>query len=392
MKKRTKQLLSSLVAVIFLIPILISPVAAAPLAHDPLNYNLYHMEDVNQFYFLVTNPSNQAVKLNFPTEKEFDLVIKKGNRPVWRYSDTKKFSNKGNQENFLPGHAKFYKIDVPKLPSDNYTLEAFFTGGYSSRQVVAQIPLNWGSSTGWRPPSTKPGARELDYRLLQPNDQELMLVVENNSSRTVRLDFPSNKEFDIVVYNSAWQVVWQDSWNKWYPSRGKKENLAPGQSKVYQTTLPKLNRGSYQARGYFYGVKGNDAVASLRFSVNQWNSGGNWNDNPNWNLGSKLSFSSWFNGGNQPQIAFEVKNTTNKPVKISYPVSKAIEVVVKGDNGFTWRYSNNLGGLSTSEIAAGGASYSFVYLPSLPKGNYKADVFYPPYSTVRPASSTSFRI
>lgn len=392
MKSGVKKSIVLFLMLAFLFPILAGPVAAAPLAYDPLNYFVYYMEDSNQFYFLVTNPSSQVVKLNFSTEREFELIAKKGNQVVWRYSDGKKFDKNSKQENFLPGHAKFYKVDVPKLASASYTVDAYFAGGPSAGRIVAQTQLNWGSQNSWTPPVVD--KQGLSYRLFQGNNQDLVFMVENNSKKSIRLNFPSDKEFDIVVYNSGWGKVWQDSWSKWYAQRGKSEMLAPGQAKVYTTKLPKLANDNYYAYAYFMGSNRQDAVTSLNFSAYQgggWNNGG-WNSGINWNLANKLNFASWFNGGKQPQIAFEVKNKTNQPVKISYPISRAIEVVVKGDNGFTWRYENNLEGLSTSEIAGGGASYSFVYLPNLPKGNYTAEVYYHAYSSVVPAATASFRI
>ncbi len=392
MKSKFKKSIILFLMAAFLFPILAGPVAAAPLAYDPLNYFVYYMEDSNQFYFLVTNPSSQTVKLNFPTEKEFDLIVQKGNQVVWRYSDTKQFSNGSKQENFLPGHAKFYKVDVPKLNSGNYTVNAYFTGGPSNGRIVAQAQLNWGSQNSWKPPVTE--TQGLSYRLFQGSNQDLVFMVENNSKKNIKLNFPSQKEFEIVVYNSSWNKVWQDSWNKWYSEKSKSEILAPGQVKIYTTKLPKLASDSYYAYAYFMGSNRQDAVTSLNFNTypgGDWNNG-NWNNDTNWDLINKLSFASWFNGGKQPQIAFEVKNKTKQPVKIAYPVSKGIEVIVKGDNGFTWRYGNNLGSLSTSEIAGGGASYSFVYLPDLPKGNYTAEIYYHAYSSVKPASVTNFKI
>ena len=86
---------------------------AAPAAYDPLGYYLYYTEDVNQFYFLVTNPSSQAVNLKFSSGQDYDLVIKQKGKVVWKDSWNKNYSQAVRQENFLPGHAKFYKIDAP---------------------------------------------------------------------------------------------------------------------------------------------------------------------------------------------------------------------------------------------------------------------------------------
>lgn len=383
---KIKKWVSVLVVAAFLLPVLAMPALAAPTAYDPLGYYVYYMKDQGQFYFLVTNPSNQVVKLNFPTEREFELILKKGNKVVWRYSDTQEFEKSAKQEDFLPGHAKFYKVDVPKLSSGNYTLNAFFAGGPSAGKMVAQTHFSVG--TAQKPPVNNQ-KQDLSYRLFQVNDQELMFIVKNNSAKNIRLSFPSAKEFDITVFNSAWQKVWQDSWTKWYAQRTKTEILAPGQAKVYTTKIPKLNKGTYYAYAYFYGTKGKEPVASLKITPNYWNHNGN---GTNWELATKLSFNSWYNGGKQPQIAFEVRNKTDKAVKISYPMSKAIEVVVTGDNGYTWRYDNNLANLGTTTIAPGGASYSFVYLPELPKGNYTAKVYYHAYSSLKPAATTSFKV
>lgn len=384
---RAKKVIAILLAVAFMLPLLVSPAAAAPVAGDPLGYFVYHMEKEGQFYFLVTNPSNQVVKLNFKTEREFELVVRKGNQVVWKYSDTKEWDKTPKEENFLPGHAKLYKVDVPKLPAGNYTLNAFFAGGPSQGQRVAQTQFTIGGR-GWQPPVEN--SKALSYRLFQV-DNELMLITQNTSSKPVQLRFPSAKEFDIVVYNSSWNKVWQDSWNHRYAQRAKTETLAPGQAKVYRTKLPKLADGRYYAYAYFYGTPGNKAVASLNFSLNSKNWGGD-NGGINWDIANKLTFSAWYNGGKQPQIAFEVKNKTKNPVKISYPMSKAIRVVVKGNNGYTWQYNTNPAVNTTTTIAGGGASYSFVYLPNLPKGNYTAEVYYEAYSKSRPAATTSFRV
>ncbi|MGI6553581.1 MAG: hypothetical protein GX779_05385 [Clostridia bacterium] len=384
-----KRRLTALLAALFIVSLLVSafaagPVQAAPAAYDPLGYYLYYTEDVNQFYFLVTNPSSQAVNLKFSSGQDYDLVIKQKGKVVWKDSWNKNYSQAVRQENFLPGHAKFYKIDAPKLRKGSYQVQAIFTAGPSAGRVVAEI--QWG--VGQIVPE-KPSADTslLDYYLFKStNTNELLFVVKNNTDQTVKLHFPSGKEFDLIIYNASWQKAWQDSWTKWYHQSAKKEKLAPGQAKVYRAKLPKLSPGTYTVHAYFYGAKLTGPAATMKLKA------GGQIVNPHL---SQLSFSAWYNGGKQPQIAFQVKNTGTKPVTITFPQGKTLEVVVTGDNGFSWRYSDSYrsgSALLTRSLAGGGASYSFIYLPKLPKGKYTVDIYYLAYSEKKPAASTSFRI
>lgn len=385
MKKKSTVLLTALLIVSLLVPVFAAgPAQAAPAGYDPLGYYLYNMEDVNQFYFLVTNPSSQSVNLKFSSGQDYDLVIRQNGKIVWKDSWNKSYTQSLRQENFLPGHAKFYKIDAPKLGKGSYTVQAVFAAGPSTGRVVAEIQWRVGQAAPEKPSAD---ASLLDYYLFEsPNTDELLFVVENNTDRTIKLNFPSSKEFDLIIYNSYWEKAWQDSWAKWYSQSVKKEKLAPGQAKVYRAKLPKLSRGTYTAHAYFYGARLTGPAATMKLKV------GTQTTNPNL---SQLSFGAWYNGGKQPQVAFEVKNTSTKPITITFPQGKTLEVVVTGDNGVSWRYSDSYRSgntLMTKELAGGGASYSFIYLPKLPEGKYSVDIYYLAYSDQKPVASTSFRI
>ncbi|KJS23588.1 MAG: hypothetical protein VR72_00270 [Clostridiaceae bacterium BRH_c20a] len=375
MKKISK--ISALVIIFALfLPILLAPIQAqAAVQKDQLQYYLFYNQKTNEAQFLVTNPTKNKVNLQFPSGKDFDLEIKKNNQVIWKASEGKFYTQALRNEKLNPGQAKFFKIELPKLTNGKYDLYAYFEGSPTRSNPAAS--LNITVSNGIEDP--------LKYSLWYDKDaNKAYLLLQNTGVNYTKLSFPNAKEFDFQLINNKGKSIWKYSDGLFYGQALKTEWLAPGKTKLYSAELPKNFSGQYTLKAYFNGINGLEIpAASIKVSLDKIITK------------NSLSFSAWYSTQTKPKLVFSAENTSNQVMKFQLPTSQIVEVIVRGNNGFVWKFSEGIKFAQspyTRELYPKSPYYSFIYLPELPKGNYKAEIYYLGYSKTTPAVKTNFSI
>lgn len=212
---------------------------------------------------------------------------------------------------------------------------------------------------------------------------EVSFNVKNSSYWPHYLSFASAKKYDLVIYDKKGSNIWQLSEGKLYTQALNWDWFYPGESKSYKSELPKLKAGEYTVVAFYYAQGINTAVTSLKINVKEEKA----------NLG--LSYNAWYSGGNDHKMVLAVRNLTKSPIKVDFPGSLRYDVQLKGDNGFTWRYSAgkvSTPAISSDTLKSGLNRFYYIYLPELPKGRYTAKVFYLGHSSRTPVETVTFTV
>ncbi|MFZ7102622.1 MAG: BsuPI-related putative proteinase inhibitor [Peptococcaceae bacterium] len=358
------------------VPVFLPPVEAQGAAkNDPLQYYLFYNQETNEAQFFVSNPTKSAVNLHFPSGKDYDLEIRKNNQLIWKASTGKFYTQIIRNEKLNPGQTKIFKIQLPDLKNGKYDLYAYFEGSSDRNKAAAKLSINL--TKGFEDP--------FKYSLWYDKDaNKAYFMVQNATTNYSKLSFATAKEFDLELINSKGESIWKHSNDSYYSQVLKTEWLGPGKIKLYSAELPKNIAGQYTLKAYFNGLNGRENPASsIKVSLNNKVSKNN------------LSFSAWYSTQTKPKIVFSAENTSLQVMKFKLPTSQIVEVIVRGNNGFVWKFSDNIKfeqSAYTRELSPHSPYYSFIYLPDLPRGSYQAEVYYLGYSSSVPAVKTSFSI
>jgi len=208
----------------------------------------------------------------------------------------------------------------------------------------------------------------LSYNLeYDSSAKEMIFNVKNNYYWPMYLTFPTGKKFDLAVFNSKGQKMWQYSDGKFYTQAVTGEWIYGRQEKSFHIKLPELAPGEYNVKAFFHVWGSKEAVASARITIKGKTAPG-------------FKVDAWYRGGTQPYIVLALNNQTKQPVMLEYPTAKKYEVVIMSDTGYYWQYSKGKvfdQAVRYEQLGAGVYRSYYIYLPDkLPKGNYTAYVYY----------------
>ena len=228
----------------------------------------------------------------------------------------------------------------------------------NDKPAAHQVTAKWGLSF------------DLEYN---KSAQRLDLTVKNNYYWPVYLTFASGKKFDFAVFDKNGKRVWRHSDDQFYTQATTGLWMYRGQTKTFKAKLPDLKPGNYTVKAYFYAWGNNSPVASIKINVPQ-------KPTPQPNPIAGLKVDAWYKGGSQPHIVLALNNQSKKDITLKYPTGKRYDVVLFGDNGYYWQYSDdkhNDKPVRSEELKAGVYRSLFIYLPEkLPRGNYTAYVYF----------------
>lgn len=375
--KRFVKLGALLLIMSFAVTLFAVPALAQPLPNDPLSYYLTYDEDQNKLHFTVANLKSYPVNLRFSSGQDFDLIIRQKGQKVWQYSDDKSYTQAVRNERLQPYNAKSYQVELPLLADGNYQVQAYFAGGVSRNRVAANLSITIKHKQQGNIQGLK---YDLDYNA---KDGEMVFTVTNKTYQPINLIYPQAKKFDLLILNNNGKKVWRHSDDMVYTQALQREWLYPWRSLVFEAKLPALKPGNYTVQASFHAAGVDKVVASRKITIeNKKNYPG-------------LEYGAWYSGGSQPHITFAVKNNTKRDITVIFPTGQKYDIVVKGNNGYYWRFSDDkLFGIDkhSETIKAGVNRFNFLYLPKLPHGKYTATVYYLGVSATSPVATCSFTV
>lgn len=223
---------------------------------------VFDQADPNTVSLVVRNVYRKHTEVMFPTSKTHDIVIKQDGKVVFRASDDMMYLEAITYDTFAPMEKKTYETMIPALSPGAYSVEAYFVGARQNQKPVARIGIVI-------PVRNLSPVRSLRYHLEhdRENPSKVKLVVKNPSNSPVEVVFPSTKTHDIVLKSNG-QVIWRESEGMVYGMALVMGTIAPGETKVYETTLPELRDGRYQVEAYFMAAQDSSKpVATSTMSV-----------------------------------------------------------------------------------------------------------------------------
>lgn len=95
----------------------------------------YNVEENIAVSFLIYNPSQSAISLQFPTGQYYDLHLRKEDRIFWSWSQDKMFTQALQTITFAPGELRQFAFsislkDIRNLEAGTYILTAVLTAGH----------------------------------------------------------------------------------------------------------------------------------------------------------------------------------------------------------------------------------------------------------------------
>jgi hypothetical protein len=246
-----------------------------------LKYTVYYSEangsdkeSAGELVLAVTNVTNKPVTLQFGSSKTHDFVVRKNGQVVWSASSGKVYLPYIKSEVLRPWQTRLYKSSMPSLNRGWYTVDAYFGGKGSDKNVarttifvdgprhddLRNYPFALGYSLTFRPKTWAQGSQN-----------RLAFEVRNVSGRSLNLYYPSGRSYTVVVVDESGKEVWRVSGTVYGGSQyleGILETFSPGGVKHHFITLPSLSAGRYTAYAY-YSPSGDRAVSSTRFTISR---------------------------------------------------------------------------------------------------------------------------
>lgn len=99
-----------------------------------------------EFILTVSNGTEEAVRISFPSSKQFDLMIKKDEKTLWRWAEEKMFAMSQTQLTLSPGERKHFDIVWPQLDRNGKQVDPGFyraVGWLESKEKLMAKPITF---------------------------------------------------------------------------------------------------------------------------------------------------------------------------------------------------------------------------------------------------------
>lgn len=99
-----------------------------------------------EFTLTLRNGTEEAVRISFPSSKQFDLMIKKDETPLWIWSEGRMFAMSLTQLRLSPGERKHFDIVWAQLDRNGKQVQpGFYTavGWLESKEKLVSKPITF---------------------------------------------------------------------------------------------------------------------------------------------------------------------------------------------------------------------------------------------------------
>lgn len=95
--------------------------------------------DTVSFTFRVINDSDGPIELTFSDGQTADIAVYAVEKEVWRWSDSRMFTQASRRETLDPGSSLSHNATWPDPPSGTYTAEAWLTATNVAVEATAEF-------------------------------------------------------------------------------------------------------------------------------------------------------------------------------------------------------------------------------------------------------------
>lgn len=230
-------------------------------------YNVYKViqgEDGKSLNIITINPLEVKVALSFNTTQEYEFVLLKKGKEVYRFSKNVAFGEMMSTKVVEPKGSLEYDINLEALGLEKGTYDYEF---YLVANELKALPHKKGILTIGKKDTDSKNVEE--YKVKNPNDsvsdnsgiayfpleydikvqdeKRLVVEVKNQNERTIDLNYTSGQKYDMEFYKEG-KLIYTWSQDKCFIQVLSETKLIQGASEVYEVDFTKLplEKGSYE--------------------------------------------------------------------------------------------------------------------------------------------------
>lgn len=218
------------------------------------NLNIYKVtfdKKANKLDVVVTNPLKTKVNLTFGSTQEYDFILYKDGKQVYKWSQDKAFGKMIVKREIGPKGSLKYSLDLSSLSLEEGQYKYEF---YSVANELKDIPHKTGVINIGKENNNGNGGiayYPLKYEVKNGNDDKLVIEVRNQNEKPITLTYTSGQMYDIKFYQNG-KHVYTWSQDKNFIQMISEKTIIQGESEIYEVNLDELTlpKGEYQYEFY----------------------------------------------------------------------------------------------------------------------------------------------
>jgi len=213
-------------------------------------YKVIQQKGKDNLKITIMNPLKSKVTLTFESTQEYEFLLFKDGKEVYKYSKDKSFGKMIVKKEVEAKGKLEYNIDLSSLglKEGNYQYEFYLVANELTNLAHKEGTLTIGkkSSNG-----TGIAYFPLKYELQSLDSEKIKVQVKNQNERPITLTYSSGQRFDIKFYKAG-KLVYTWSQDKLFIQEVTEKTIIQGESEVYEVNLSDLplEKGSYEYEFY----------------------------------------------------------------------------------------------------------------------------------------------
>jgi hypothetical protein len=214
-------------------------------------YKVTQNKEENKLNVVVTNPLSSKVNLTFNSTQEYEFVLYKDGKQVYKWSEDKAFGKMIVKKEIGPKKSLEYSIDLSSLglKDGEYKYEFYLV----ANEMKNVAPKTGNITIGKKTNGGNAGIAyfPLKYALKSQDAKKLVVEVKNQNEKPMTLTYSSGQTFDIKLYRVG-KHVYTWSQDKNFIQLFTEKTLIQGGSEVYEVNLEELTlpKGEYDYEFY----------------------------------------------------------------------------------------------------------------------------------------------
>ncbi|QGU94283.1 hypothetical protein GOM49_03375 [Clostridium bovifaecis] len=234
-------------------------------------YNIYKVtqgEKGKNLRIVATNPLKEDITLNFNTTQEYEFILLKKGKEVYRFSKNRSFGEMIVKKVVEPKRSLEYNIDLESLELEKGDYDYEF---YLVANELKALPHKKGTLTIEKKDIDQKDGEDdkvknpsdsvsnnsgiahfpLKYNINVQNEKSLVVEVKNQNERPIDINYTSGQKYDMKFYKKG-KLVYTWSQDKSFIQMICETKLIQGASEVYEVDLTELplEKGSYEYEFY----------------------------------------------------------------------------------------------------------------------------------------------
>lgn len=217
-------------------------------------YKVTQQKGKDNLKVTVTNPLKAKFNLTFGSTQEYEFIVFKSGKEVYRYSKDKAFGEMIVKKEIGANEKLEYNIDLNStgLKTGEYSYEFYLVAN-----ELKDLPHKKGTLTIGKVKSNNPNDNQgiayfpLKYEVKDLDSKKLVVEVKNQNEKPVKLTYTSGQKFDAKFYKEG-KLIYTWSEDKKFTMAICEKTLMQAESEIYELGLDgiPLEKGNYDYEFY----------------------------------------------------------------------------------------------------------------------------------------------